>query len=90
MRGETSIQSTARLRREFAPALRDAGLEAGKVADELFTFGEALDGSAGLQSALTDPSISDKDRKTKGKRFSGRNLSLFFKDVRRNAVAVTQ
>ena len=44
MRGETSIQSTARLRREFAPALRDAGLEAGKVADELFTFGEALDG----------------------------------------------
>ena len=52
MRGETSIQSTARLRREFAPALRDAGLEAGQVADELFTFGEALDGSAGFQSAL--------------------------------------
>lgn len=81
MRGETSIQSTARLRREFAPALRDAGLEAGKVADELFTFGEALDGSAGLQSALTDPSISDKDKLRLVFAIAGDSLSDLTKDI---------
>ncbi|MDO5687970.1 MAG: F0F1 ATP synthase subunit delta [Pseudoscardovia radai] len=64
MRGETSLTSERAAREKFAPKLKAKGLDAGRIADELFGFTQILDTNIKLERALTDTSrpAADKTR----------------------------
>ncbi len=56
MRG-TSRASLQAVADRFEPVLRDAGVGAAEIGEEMFALVDALDGSGSLRRTLTDPSI---------------------------------
>ncbi len=62
MHGETSLASNKEVREDYSQALRDAGSQAGVIAEELFGFAAVLDSNGRLERALTDPGRSPEDK----------------------------
>ena len=62
MRGEASLTSDRTARDAFAPRLRQAGLGAENVAEELFTFARVLDANPKLERAITNPGRDTQDK----------------------------
>ena len=60
MRG-TSRASLQGVADRFEPVLRDAGVGAAEIGEEMFTLVDALDGSGSLRRTLTDPSIDAEE-----------------------------
>ncbi|WP_300768394.1 F0F1 ATP synthase subunit delta [uncultured Bifidobacterium sp.] len=63
MRGEASRIADRTSRDSLAPRLRNAGDDAWRIGNELFTVTDLLDGSTHVERALTDPSRSLDDKK---------------------------
>lgn len=62
MHGETSLASEQSVRRYFGSRLKEVGLSAGRISQELFGFSAVLDSNRKLERALTDPSRSAQDK----------------------------
>lgn len=62
MRGEASRLSDRQSRDTLAPKLRQTGLDAWRIGNELFAFTQVLDDNPRLERALTDPSRSLEDK----------------------------
>ncbi|MBN8883419.1 MAG: F0F1 ATP synthase subunit delta [Salana multivorans] len=59
----------------FSPVVTAAGTDAGRLGEEIFAVVDALDGSAGMRRALTDPTRAAQDKAALAERALGSAVS---------------